>query len=568
MVGTIDPSYADKTTGLCADCTTFILARNRNGVCAMPVGLLPLVSIIVIFFVTSTLSFVYQNCFTVRNRGSMLQQSSDESFAISSERELQRLLSQVKTWCGLHGLMYTDGDLQWTHAPLGLLPAQYSEEAFEKVCRVQPALNKLVDRISRDRDFLTQHLEKVSKADHFTKRLLDLYQGLDSKTITESIQVGILRSDYMMNLTEDSEKEDEFLQIEINTIASSFGCLSQKVGELHRYLLQRNNGEASFQALWKMMDYDKSPEQVAQKCPENQAIAKLALALSFSHHLLARRDAVILFVVQPGERNVADQRALEAQLWQEHDIRVEFMSLAEIAERGKVAENGDFFIQVGNSSTLQVSVVYYRAGYTPDDYPTEREWDARTLIERSTAMKCPSVGTHLAGTKKIQQVLGEEGVLESLGVDADDCLLIRSTFAQQFSLGPQATSGAEEAVDQAIADGSNWVLKPQREGGGNNLYGEELSRFLVEHKGDKALGGYVLMQRIFPRLAPTVFFRNGKTDVFPSISELGIYGIYVGDGEAPMINDYAGYLLRTKPAGVDEGGVATGYSVLNSIFTV
>jgi hypothetical protein len=32
-----------------------------------------------------------------------------------------------------------------------------------------------------------------------------------------------------------------------------------------------------------------------------------------------------------------------------------------------------------------------------------------------------------------------------------------------------------------------------------------------------------------------------------------------------LVNSYGGYLLRTKPEGVDEGGVASGYSVLNSV---
>ncbi len=489
-------------------------------------------------------------------------QSSDNSDL--SVPDLQRLLSQVKTWCGLNGLMYTDGDLKWTHAPIGLLPAQYPKETFEKVSRIQPALNELVDRISRDRDFLQLHLEKVSQADPFTKKLLDIYLSLDESAVKSSIQVGILRSDYMMDIA-DEEKEDKFLQIEINTIASSFGCLSQKVGALHKYLFRRNSGDPTLQALLDLNEYDGiSPEQALEKCPQNNPIAKLALTLSFGHHLLARPDAVVLFVVQPGERNVADQRALEAQLWDEHCIKVEFMSLREIEERGMVGDNGDLFVD-GGGGRVQVSVVYFRAGYTPDDYPTEAEWNARILIERSSAMKCPSVGYHLAGTKKIQQVLGEDGILESMGVDPDDCRTIRSTFAQQFSLGQTPTSGAEEAVKAAIVDGSNWVLKPQREGGGNNLYGQELSKFLSMHREDESIGGYVLMQRIFPRLAPTVFFRNGKADVHPSISELGIYGTFVGDGEAPMINDYAGYLLRTKPAGVDEGGVATGYSVINSI---
>lgn len=46
---------------------------------------------------------------------------------------------------------------------------------------------------------------------------------------------------------------------------------------------------------------------------------------------------------------------------------------------------------------------------------------------------------------------------------------------------------AKAAMSDAIKDGSMWVLKPQREGGGNNLYGKELSRFLENNVAE--LGG-------------------------------------------------------------------------------
>ena len=49
----------------------------------------------------------------------------------------------------------------------------------------------------------------------------------------------------------------------------------------------------------------------------------------------------------------------------------------------------------------EVAVVYYRAGYKPDDYPSEVEWNVRLLIERSLAIKCPTIHYHLAGTKKV-----------------------------------------------------------------------------------------------------------------------------------------------------------------------
>ena len=114
--------------------------------------------------------------------------------------------------------------------------------------------------------------------------------------------------------------------------------------------------------------------------------------------------------------------------------------------------------------------------------------------------------------------------------------------------------------------------------------------------------GYVLMQRIFPEIEKTAFLRNGKVEILHSISEIGIYGVFLSDNTnsntntnannsnidnnnnnshhdddnandsspensaaLPIMNAVAGYLVRTKPAGIDEGGVATGYSVLSSL---
>ena len=41
-----------------------------------------------------------------------------------------------------------------------------------------------------------------------------------------------------------------------------------------------------------------------------------------------------------------------------------------------------------------------------------QEWQARLLMERSVAIKCPTVAYHLAGAKKVQQELARPGVLE------------------------------------------------------------------------------------------------------------------------------------------------------------
>ena len=43
---------------------------------------------------------------------------------------------------------------------------------------------------------------------------------------------------------------------------------------------------------------------------------------------------------------------------------------------------------------------------------------------------------------------------------------------------------------------------------------------------------------------------------------------FYSNGDSIVLNKQQGYLLRTKKLGVDEGGVATGYSVLDSPFMV
>lgn len=62
-------------------------------------------------------------------------------------------------------------------------------------------------------------------------------------------------------------------------------------------------------------------------------------------------------------------------------------------------------------------------------------WDARLMMERSRAVKCPDISTHLAGTKKVQQVLARPGVVEKFFPDQPEAVKqIRATFAGLYTL--------------------------------------------------------------------------------------------------------------------------------------
>lgn len=120
-----------------------------------------------------------------------------------------------------------------------------------------------------------------------------------------------------------------------------------------------------------------------------------------------------------------------------------------------------------------------RAGYSPSDYLGSTEWSARLKVELSYAIKCPNIAYHLAGTKKVQQALSVPGELEKF-MSPTDCVALRQVFAKQYSLDPKDSSceDVERTKQEAIAHPELYVMKPQREGGGNNFYNEVRFRFL------------------------------------------------------------------------------------------
>jgi glutathione synthase len=170
-----------------------------------------------------------------------------------------------------------------------------------------------------------------------------------------------------------------------------------------------------------------------------------------------------------------------------------------------------------------VAVTYFRAGYSPDDHPTEKEWAARLLIERSFSIKCPNIAYQLVGAKKVQQVLAIPGRIEKY-LDESVAHELRESFAGLYPL--DHTEIGQQAYQMALANPGKYVMKPQREGGGNNLYGNDIIAELKRLEG-KRLDAYILMDLIRSPPLKNVMVREGLLIQGDVISELGIYGAYL-----------------------------------------
>ena len=287
-----------------------------------------------------------------------------------------------------------------------------------------------------------------------------------------------------------------------------------------------------------------------------------------------------MMITQPNERNTFDQDWAAHGLWNRTDqrkdetspllplkrIRTVRRSLAEIEERATLSASGHLEID-----GMHVAVAYYRAGYVPTDYPSEKEWSARLMIERANCIKGPSVGYQLVGTKKIQQILAQSGIVENyLGANTSVSKDVRDSFAGLYSL-TNPSSESKDAIQDALEHPDRYVLKPQREGGGYNMYGDELRRELKRvcdlAADDVGRDEYILMERIFPNVHPdSVLLRNGEANVVDTVSELGVYSTVLSfEGQIAFSEgSSAGHLLRTKVSSSDEGGVAAGFAVLDS----
>lgn len=485
-------------------------------------------------------------------------------------KDLESLASTANSFASANGLQVATKDGSFQCAPISLLPNAYPRSAFENAKAVAPDWNLLVDRISRDPDFLQETLGGgVAAADPYTANLLKLYRKYyvdeEDSFALKADRLGIQRSDYMLNA------DGNIKQVELNTIASSFASLSVQVANLHRFLVERFDVGEAMDKNAKLVGSDSA---VGGGVPENPALDRLPLAMKVAYDRYVERfgtlqedtKPIVLFVVQDGESNTVDQRMLEFALWKQHGIPVERHSLTKMTAR--VDEEGRLWV-----NDRLVAVVYYRAGYAPTDYPGGDdgvEWKNRATLENSVATKCPSLGYHLAGTKKVQQALARPNVVERYVKDAGQ---LRGTFAGLYSLGEDAVDVDLEAVQQVLKEGKEgqFVLKPQREGGGYNFYGSRLADKLRQNVNEDgslkpALGEFILMERLFPPQQPAVLLRAGRVEgEGESVSELGCFGTIVCSPEGDVChNEYAGFLLRTKFAGVDEGGVASGFATLSS----
>ena len=428
------------------------------------------------------------------------------------------------------GLLQKNPDGQLVHVPFSLTPYQLPASLISQLQIHTQWSSLLFWKVAQNSDFLREILEPTAKVDEFVRFLLSLIPNEKR----QDQQLLINRNDFLFERKENGDLQP--LQVELNTISASFAHLSERITTFHQQLQQEN---------------------ILKVAPlSHDAIAGFAVGIKETIEELGWQYAALLMLVQPKERNWFDQMGLFAALSQ-RGVKVVRATLAEVHDRGKL-KNGDLWV-----GPQRIGVVYFRAGYSPGDLPDEESRSARRMMEASSAVLVPEASMQLAGTKKIQQVLVGSGVLsqfvpESVGEQ------LKAYFAMMFGLEEEVEG--RTAREFLAENAEQYVLKPQREGGGNNVYGAEIRDFLTSlpTNEDRA---WIAMKRIEAETTESLLVVQEQAQYHQCISELGVFGLLRAQSGDLRINMPVGHLVRTKASNVNEGGVVAGYAGLNSLIS-
>ncbi|MEZ8371353.1 glutathione synthase [Vibrio splendidus] len=472
----------------------------------------------------------------------------------------QQIIEDACEWALMHGVAFRQADNTARHCPFSLAPMTMERKVYEHLLKVTPLITKLISNVSEDHDFLQSSLSDMAKADPFFGRLMELHQqahGEVSYRLYPARQpLLLMRTDFM------DDRQHGAKVIEFNGIAAGMAPFGQRATEFHSFMQnQRPNV------------YNDWLEDPSATPAENQGLTQLAYGIANAARQVKtdfkeQDKPVFLMVVQKNEDNVYDQHLLEVEL-QKQGVRTVRRTFEQLSCQLSSGDNQRLSLKdVG-----AIDVVYLRAGYQYSDYwaPELDESvcchtlsQTRLFMEQHHVAMNATISQQLATSKTMQMLLTMMPAAEYArwGLTREEAELLKSVLAD---MKPITSESIEWFNTQA--DKQEWVLKNQGEGGGHCVFGDDISEQLSQLKPEE-YDAWALMQRLYPheRDVPTIAVRDTQqTLVTDLVSEVGLFTAYYKGEPVTELGGYAGYLIRSKPASENEGGIHSGKGILDSL---
>ncbi|KAE9549320.1 hypothetical protein FO519_007471 [Halicephalobus sp. NKZ332] len=422
-------------------------------------------------------------------------------------KPLEQYVREAIDYAYCHGFILKPRDsgnegLTYQHSPLALFPSPFPAEIFKQAQEVQNDMLELYFYLSWDHDFLIEAHKDVIKSDKFIQKMVEVYDEVWKSGVAQSKILFFQRADYMCDVARDPK--GELKEIEVNIMGVGGMYYSRKITNWHRKIT-----------------YDTFGNKALDHIPANDPVRETVQGLYHAWLSMNDKDAGILIVVQDYTSVIMDERTVEYELAESHDepMKIFRLTLTQCAERLTLKEK-DLILD----GITRISLIYYRTGISPEHYPSEKEWDARLLMEKSNALKCPWIGVQLSNTKKVQQVVSQPGFIEKYFPEKPDSVKrLRAVFGGMWGLEKQDEE-TKKVISDAIAHPEKYVLKSQRDCGEGNYYGEQLASKLKTMSHEE-FGAHILMEKFQPMAGKNVMVRYLQpVSIEKTASEISTYG--------------------------------------------
>ncbi|RKF18698.1 glutathione synthase [Alginatibacterium sediminis] len=480
-----------------------------------------------------------------------------------------QIIEEATQWAIMHGVAFRQADNSARHCPFSIAPITMQREVFQHLQKVTPLITKLINNVSEDHDFLQAQLADVAKADPFIGRLFSLHQQAHGDAAHRLLPARkpllLMRTDFM------DDRQHGAKVIEFNGIAAGMAPFGQRGTEFHAFLREQ----------WPQVSAHFLDESVSTPA-ENHGLDQFAYGISIAakkvnasfttqvslSHKVVESKPTFLMVIQDNEDNVYDQHLLEVAL-NKQGLRTVRRTFEQLSTQLSTGENQRLVLDgVG-----AIDAVYLRAGYQYSDYylaPGEEAICCQTLsqtrlfIEQHYVAVNATFSQQLASSKTMQMLLtmmpAEDFARWDL--DLEQARLVKSVLADMKPINQETINWFNSQATK-----QEWVLKNQGEGGGHCVFGDDIVKKL-EHLPTQEYDAWALMLRLYPheRELPTIAVRDGvQTQINDLVSEIGLFTAFYDGEPVTEMDGYAGYLIRSKPASENEGGIHSGKGILDSL---
>ncbi|WP_413113268.1 glutathione synthase [Thaumasiovibrio sp. DFM-14] len=478
----------------------------------------------------------------------------------------QQVINDLLEWEIMHGVAFRQADNTARHVPFSIAPMTMERSIYEHLLTVTPLIAKLVSNVSEDHAFLQQSLSDMAKADPFFGRLMELHHQAHGDATQSQPPARqpllLMRTDFM------DDRQHGAKVIEFNGIAAGMGPFGQRASELHRF------AENQWNDVYRNWLEDESAIPANNQGMEQLALGIAAATAKVKAHFVELGESAtaqkptFLMIVQKDEDNVYDQHLLEVAL-QQRGVRTVRRTFEQLSSQLSTGESQRLILDgVG-----AIDSVYLRAGYQYADYwaPDLNEdicchtlSQTRLFIEKHYVAINATISQQLATSKSMQMILTMMPAQDYArwGLSLEEAQLVKSVLADMKPISAQTIAWFNSSANK-----DEWVLKNQGEGGGHCVFGEQISETLASLKPQE-YDAWALMQRLYPheRDTPTIAVRDGKqTLVDDLVSEIGLFTAHYQGDPVTELGGYAGYLIRSKPASENEGGIHSGQGILDSL---